>query len=102
MTRNTKTITISVSILQNKLLIKAKQCGYFPSKSEAVRFCLNNSLQTLMNEMDLLNDYIKEKDLSNVLKLLKKHGYIIHPNKQHSRKIPLGNIFHNSNNEVKQ
>ena len=97
-----KNLSISLAQLQYDLLKDIKNKGYFPSMSQIVRHCINHSIDYLLKNINKINNAIKKNNLPKVLKYLKANGYIIRQNSQKWKHIPLGNIFHNSHNIIKQ
>ena len=75
---------------------------YFSSRSILIEYCIDKALPIILEEckrLDRTRNELNELDLSELLEFLKKHGFVIKHGVQPSNKIPLGNIYFNSNNE---
>jgi len=92
MTKTTTIITVSIANQQRQLFENLKKHGYFPSISAGIRYCINASITSLKHEILELNQYIKDDDLINILKSLKKFGYTIHRERPSSAKNPMISI----------
>lgn len=96
-----KNISFCLSQKYYTLFKKIKNIGYFPSISSIIRYCIEQQIDTLINNINKINNAIKNNNLPKILKYLKQNGYIIYQNSQKWKHIPLGNIFHKSNNIIK-
>ena len=84
-----------------KILNELVDKYYFPSRSMLIEYCIDIALPIILEEckrLDKTRNELAELDLSEVLEFLKKHGFVIKHGTQPSVKIPLGNIYYNSNN----
>ena len=72
----------------------------FPNRSSLVNYCVDRALPIIVKELKPLRKNIENYDLPNVLEFLKQHGFVIHHNHTQPKvKVPLGNIYFNSNND---
>ena len=98
MNYNYKRLSITLSRNHDKLLRNIKESGYFPTISEIIRYCISYTAPKLLREIEGLKDLIENGDTFNVIKKLKEFGYIIHRNRQPTKKIPILSINHNGEN----
>ena len=94
-----KNITVYLQDKTIKELNKLSKNYIFPNRSILVNYCIDLAIPIINKELKFLKKNIKVDDLPNVLEYLKTHGFVIYHFIQPKEKIPLGNIYFNSNNK---
>lgn len=97
-----KGISLMMSKKHYDIMTKLKYQHFYPSISAIIRDALRIALPEILKSTTEVKDFIDNNDITNVLKYVKEHGYIIYNAKQPRKHIPLGNIYYNSHNEVIQ
>lgn len=95
-----KGISLMMSKKHYEIMKKLKAQHFYPSISAIIRESLRIALPKILKNTSEIEKFINNNDIINVLEYIKNHGYIIY-NLNHPRKrIPLGNIYFNSDNKV--
>jgi len=95
---NKKNISVYITVKTLKKLDKLIEGYIFPNRSALVNYCVEFALPNIIKEFEKIKKSIEINDIQDVLGFLKNHGFIIHSHSQGKRKVPLGNVHFNSNN----
>jgi len=91
-----KIITINVSDTHLAFFDMLSKSNIFPSRSEAIRYCIESATPKILKELGQVKNYIEEKDTVNLKKYMEEQGFEIKKiqvSKKENIRKPLGNIW---------